>query len=241
MLPILVLPIADVHDPDAAAVHRGLDHRRQARAPPAAAPAQRPDPHGPDGRADDDVRPLLGGRRQRHHRDQAALVDQPDHLLHAGGGLRRPGDRVPDHPALVHLAAAQGQRDAAARLRDRHHHALPRGRLHRAAPAAPASRGPTRSPPATATRTSTAAPRATDANGVAAPGTRPPRRPPQPGPHADVRRQRAEADRRRSSRRATTTPSTSTSSRRRSRATPADGHQFDGHHLVEDETLRADD
>ena len=27
-----------------------LDHRRQARAPPAPAPAQRPDPHGPDGR-----------------------------------------------------------------------------------------------------------------------------------------------------------------------------------------------
>ena len=34
----------DVHDPDAAAVPRGLDHRRQARAPPAAAPAQRADP-----------------------------------------------------------------------------------------------------------------------------------------------------------------------------------------------------
>ena len=39
------------------------------------------------------------------------------------------------HPPLVHLAAAPRQRDAAARLRDRHHHALPRGRLHRAAPA----------------------------------------------------------------------------------------------------------
>ena len=31
ILPILVLPGADVHDPDDAAVHRGLDHRRQAR------------------------------------------------------------------------------------------------------------------------------------------------------------------------------------------------------------------
>ena len=39
----------------------------------------------------------------------------------------------------------------------------------------------------------------------------------------------------RSSRRRTTTPSTSTSSRPRSRATPADGHQFDGHHAVDDE------
>ena len=43
-LPIIVLPGRDVHGPAAAAVHRGVDHRRQAGAPPAAAAAQRPDP-----------------------------------------------------------------------------------------------------------------------------------------------------------------------------------------------------
>ena len=40
-----------------------------------------------------------------------------------------------DHPPLVHLAPAPRQREAAPRLRDGHHHALGRGRLHRAAPA----------------------------------------------------------------------------------------------------------
>ena len=72
MLPILVLPLLMLDDPGLAAVPRGVDHRRQAGAPPAPAPAQRPDPHGPDGRADDLLRPDLGRRRQRHHRDQAA-------------------------------------------------------------------------------------------------------------------------------------------------------------------------
>ena len=38
-----------------------------------------------------------------------------------------PVDRVHHHPALVHLAPASGRGAAAARLRDRHHHALPRG------------------------------------------------------------------------------------------------------------------
>ena len=50
----------DVHDPADAAVPGGLDHRRQARAPPAPAPAQRADPHRPDGRADDLLRHPLG-------------------------------------------------------------------------------------------------------------------------------------------------------------------------------------
>ena len=62
----------DVHDPADAAVHRVLDHRRQARPPPAPASAQRPDPDGRDGLADDLLRPDVGGRRQRHHRHQAA-------------------------------------------------------------------------------------------------------------------------------------------------------------------------
>ena len=85
-----------------------------------------------------------------------APVDQPDHVLHAWCGVHRPGDRVHHHQPLVHLAAAQGPAGPAARLRDRHHHALPRGRLLRAAPAAVHERAPTRSPPATATRTCSA-------------------------------------------------------------------------------------
>jgi ubiquinol-cytochrome c reductase cytochrome b subunit len=36
---------------------------------------------------------------------------QPDHLLHARRGLRRAGDRVHHHQALVHLAAASRQRE----------------------------------------------------------------------------------------------------------------------------------
>ena len=168
---------------------------------------------------------------------QAALVDQPDHVLPAGGGLHRPGDRVPDHPALVHLAAAQGQRDAAARLRDRHHHALRRGRLLRAAPAAPASRGPTRSPRATATRSTTAVPRAPTPTAsppparvawpAAAPGprrcgtpttcrSRPPEELEEGHHHAEHEHELAGG----------------------LDGHAADGHQFDGHHLVEDETLR---
>ena len=50
---ILVLPL-----------HRGLDHRRQAGAPPAPASAQRSEPHGVPGGDDDPLRPALGRRRQ---------------------------------------------------------------------------------------------------------------------------------------------------------------------------------
>ena len=63
-----------------------------------------------------------------------------------------PGDRLRDHPALVHLASAQRPRAAAARLRERHHHALGRGRLLRAAPAAQRGAGLHGSPRATGTR-----------------------------------------------------------------------------------------
>ena len=87
-LPIIVLPGRDVHDPAAAAVHRGVDHRRQARAPPAPATPRRTHPHRDHGRADDVLRPALGRRRQRHHRDQLQPQHQPDHLLHAGRGVR---------------------------------------------------------------------------------------------------------------------------------------------------------
>ena len=72
MLPILIVPAADAGHPDAPAVHRGLDHRRQARPPPAPAPAQRADAHGGHGVPDDVLRPRLGRGRQRHHRHQAA-------------------------------------------------------------------------------------------------------------------------------------------------------------------------
>ena len=162
------------------------------------------------------------------------LSHQPDHLLHAGRGLRRPGDRVHHHPALVHLAAAQGQRDAAARLRDRHHHALARGRLHRAAPADHRRRAPTRSPRATAT----------EVDGRPTAGRR-------------QRRRRAAASGRLAGVRARLSQLCSpTTSRSRPREEleeghhhaehehelqapieghPADGHQFDGHHPVEGE------
>ena len=83
-----------------------------------------------------------------------------------------PVDRVLHHPALVHLAAAPRQRDAAARLRDRHHHALARGRLHRAAPADQRRPAPTRSPPATATRSTTLGVGRPTPTASPAPGTR---------------------------------------------------------------------
>ena len=98
-------------------------------------PRNAPEPDGVHGRHDDVLRALLGRRRQRHHRDQAAHVDQPHHLLHEGRGLHRAGDRVHHHQALVHLPPAGRQQHAAARLRVRHHHALGRRWLQRAAPA----------------------------------------------------------------------------------------------------------
>ena len=98
-------------------------------------PRNAPDAHRGHGRPDDVLRPGLGRRRQRHHRDQAPRQHQPDHLLHAGRDLPRPAPGVLDHAALVHLAAASRQRQAAARLRDGHHHPLPRGPVLRASPA----------------------------------------------------------------------------------------------------------
>ena len=98
-------------------------------------PRDAPDPDRRHGGVDDHVRAVLGRRRQRHHRDQAAHEHQPHHVLHAGDGLRRTGDRVPHHQALVHLAPAALQRHGAARLRVRHHHAVRRWRVQRAAPA----------------------------------------------------------------------------------------------------------
>ena len=73
----------DVHGGHAAAVRRGVGQRRQARAPPAPASARRPDPDGVPGVADDGLRAVLGGRRQRHHRHPPPHEPELDHLLHA--------------------------------------------------------------------------------------------------------------------------------------------------------------
>ena len=78
-----------VHRPGPLPVHRGLGHRRQARAPPARPPAQRPDPHGARADGDHVLRAAVGRRRQRHHRRRVRPVDQLDHLVPAGGALRR--------------------------------------------------------------------------------------------------------------------------------------------------------
>ena len=138
-----------------------------------------------------------------------------------------PADRVLDHPPLVHLAAASRQREAAARLRDGHHHALPRGRLRRAAPAdqrdgrlhAHRARprrglhGRERHRRRRRGRTRLALGEAAGQAVV-----------------VDVQPQRAEAHRGPSSRRRTTTPST----RQELQAGldhPVDGHQFDDHRL----------
>ncbi len=85
--------------------------------------------------ADDLLRHHLVGQRQRHRGHQVPPQPQPDHLLQPGDGVRGAGHRVHDRQALVHLAAAGGPEQAAARLRERRHHALARGRVRRAAPA----------------------------------------------------------------------------------------------------------
>ena len=91
----ILIPLGRAGDPaagrDAAAVRRGLGHRRQAGAPPAAAPARRTGSHGVHDRARDVLRALLGGRRQRHHRDDAAPVHQSDHLRAPGADCPWPG------------------------------------------------------------------------------------------------------------------------------------------------------
>ena len=179
----------------------------------------------------------LGRRRQRHHRDQAAPEHQPDHVLHAGRGLHRAGHRVPHHPALVHLAAAPRRGDAAARLRDRHHHALPRGRLLRAAPAARRRPGLHAHRPRPRRRSTTVG---ADARTPTASRPRAPRMPSCAAGSARCGTPTTCRSRPGGARGgATTTPSTSTSSRRRLEGHAADGHQFDGHHLGRGRALRS--
>ena len=57
-------------------------------------------------------------RRQRPGRHPVPRVAELGDLLPAGGGLRRPGDRVPAHQADLHRAAARRRRAAAARRGD---------------------------------------------------------------------------------------------------------------------------
>ncbi len=98
-------------------------------------PAQRADPDRVPRRGDHALRPALGSGRQRHPRGGLRPEPELHHVLHAGRDLRRAGAGVHPGPTVVHLAAAARQRAAAARLRDGHHHALPRGRLQRTTPA----------------------------------------------------------------------------------------------------------
>ena len=200
-------------------------------------PRNAPDPDGHDGRVDDVRRHPLDGRRQRHHRHPVRPEHQPDHLLQPRGGVRRSVDRVLHHPALVHLAATARPGEAPPRLRDRRHHALPRGRLLREAPAAARGHGlhPDRAQPrrdlhaSSPTPTATASPHPDRASRRCAPGS--------------VRRSTPTTSRSRpvkSSTRPTTTPSTSTSSQAPMEGHVADGHQFDGHrfHDVDEEPMR---
>ena len=107
-----------------------------------------------------------------------------------------PVDRIHRHPALLHLAAAHGQRPTAARLRDRDHHALHRGRLRRAARTALVGSGlRDDSPGPRPRRTRRARPRCARQRHRIAGRHRGPagRRTPRDAP-TDVRRQRPETD-----------------------------------------------
>ena len=104
-----------------------------------------------------------------------------------------PGRGLPDHPALVHLAAARRQRDCCTATSP----ASSCGRPRAATPSVtcPSRRSvPTSSPPATATPTQCPSCRPTS-NGVATPGRGPTRRLRQPTPPPLLRRQRPEAHR----------------------------------------------
>ena len=117
-------------------VHRGLDHRRQARAPHPGPPAQRPDPYGLRRRLADPVLRAADRRRQRPRGHPLPSVDQLDHLVRADRLLRRPGPRLRRHQADLPRPPAPRQGEGAARPRDRHHQAAAARRVHRGARAA---------------------------------------------------------------------------------------------------------
>ena len=80
-------------------VPRGLGHRRQARAPPARPPAQRPDPHRSRRDGDRGVLHHVGRGRQRPDRHLLPAVDQRPHLAVPDRRVRPPADRVRRHHA----------------------------------------------------------------------------------------------------------------------------------------------
>ena len=84
---------------------------------------------------------VLGGRRQRHHRHQAAPVslNQITYFMRVAVFIGPVIAFLITRRWCISLQRKDND-DAAARLRDRHHHALARGRLRRAAPAALARR-----------------------------------------------------------------------------------------------------
>ena len=117
-------------------------------------------------------------------------INQITYFLRAAG-LHRAIDRVHRDPQVVHLAAAPRPAEAAARLRDRHHHALPRGWLQRAAPAD--QRGRCLHAHRAGSRRGLH-PRRGGRRQRRRRSQRAPQRDPGPAVEADVRRQRAEAD-----------------------------------------------
>ena len=103
------------HRADPRAVHpdrhlpvpREVGHRRQPGAPPARPAAQRPGPHRHRRHGAVDLPDPLPRRRQRHHRHQAAPVDQRHHADPPGGLLRRPAAGVLGHQADLPQPAAR--------------------------------------------------------------------------------------------------------------------------------------
>ncbi len=116
-------------------LHRGVDHRRQARAPHRPAPAQRGHAHGDRCGGCHVLRGAVGGGILRHHRDPLLAHDGRRHPHAAGTAGDRPDHRLLRHEAHLHRAAEEGPRDRAARLRVRSHRPPPRRRVHRGAPA----------------------------------------------------------------------------------------------------------
>ncbi len=126
-----------VHGAGPVPVHRGLGHRRQARAQPARPSAQRPDPHraGHDG---DLVLPAPVGRRSATTSSRSRSTCRSTPIIWF---LRVALFVVPPIVFVVTRRtclgpAAPRQREAAARVRVGAHPAAPPRRVHRGAPAA---------------------------------------------------------------------------------------------------------
>ena len=154
----------------AVAVLRAVGDRRQSLPPHQRPAAQRPGPDRDRGGGGDLLRGAVGRERQRRHRRPVQDPAVHAHLDRAGDGRRRAGGRVRRHPADLHRPAAQGQRPARARGRDRHHPAAARRRVRRGAPAADRRRA--RAAEARNVPALLPAPGSSDGDGVSAPQTR---------------------------------------------------------------------